>query len=96
MNDLSFYDSLFMTLVLVSLEFFLGYVYLKSNGPSWASWAFPGIAVVVTHLVCIGQPPPFRLVALVVVLFAGMKIVMARHYPKLSFNLKKWALYCFG
>lgn len=84
-----------LILVIVLTEFLAGYVYLRLKAHVWISWIFPLTSVTLVHLLTLNEPPGFRMLALIIVLLTGMKVVMATHYPKLAFTIHRWFMYCF-
>lgn len=84
-----------LLIIVLIAEFFLGFEFIKERGPVWLSWAFPIAAVILIHIYTSEASSLVRMIALIFVLLTGMKVVMARQYPDLNFNLGKWFLYCF-
>jgi hypothetical protein len=89
------FQPILLLIVILVVEFFLGFGIVKERGPIWLCWAFPLGAVTIIHIYSSHASSQFRMIALILVLLTGMKVVMARHYPNLTFNLWKWFLYCF-
>lgn len=89
------FQPVLLLIIVLMAEFFLGFGIVKERGPLWLCWAFPPGAVTLIHIYTPDASSPFRMIALILVLLTGMKVVMARHYPNLTFNLGKWFLYCF-
>lgn len=88
--------SFYVLLIILSVEFFVGYVLVRKQIPIWLAWSFPLASVIVQHATSLNEAPGFRMVALILVLLTGMKIVVALHYPSLRFTFIKWFLYCFA
>lgn len=76
-------------------EFFLGW-WLTRLKIKHVAWLFPVVAVLLVHIITLQEPAAFRMVALILVLLTGMKVVMAQAYPKLRFTFVTWWLYCFA
>lgn len=88
-------ESIFLLVIVLIAEFFLGFGFIKKQGPIWLGWFFPTGAVTLIHVCTSNELAIFRMIALILVLLIGMKVVVARQYPNLNFNLAKWFLYCF-
>ena len=89
-------QSLLLLIIVLIAEFFLGFGFIKKRGSIWLSWIFPIAAVILIHIYTTNEPTFFRMIALILVLLTGMKVVVARQYSNLNFNLVKWFLYCFA
>jgi len=76
-------------------EFLLGYWLVKGRKTVWVSWLFPIASVLIIHFFLLNEPAGFRMLALILVLLTGMKVIMATNYPALEFTFPKWFLYCF-
>lgn len=98
MNSLIPHDTISVLLLLVVLttEFVLGYGLVKIRKAALASWVFPIASVLIIHVFMSNEPAGFRMIALILVLLTGMKVVMATNYPALKFTFPKWFLYCFA
>lgn len=97
MNFLMPYDTflIFMLVVVLAIEFLLGYWLVKARRIALAAWLFPIASVMIVHFLMLNESAAFRMIALILVLLTGMKVVMATHYPVLKFTFQKWFLYCF-
>jgi hypothetical protein len=97
MNFLTPHDaaSIFLLVTVLTTEFLLGYCLVKIKKAALATWAFPVVSVLIIHFFLLNEPAGFRMIALILVLLIGMKVVTASHYPTLLFTLGKWFLYCF-
>lgn len=89
-------SSLIILIIVLAAEVFLGFGIVKSRGPAWLCWVFPIASVLIIHRCTTDASLLFRMVALILVLLTGMKVVMARQYTNLNFTLGKWVLYCFA
>lgn len=87
--------SVFLLAAVLASEFLLGYCLLKIRKAVWVSWLFPITSVLIIHFFLLNEPPGFRMVALILALLTGMKVVMASNYAALEFTFPKWFLYCF-
>jgi len=88
-------ELIFLLIIVLITEFFLGFGFIKERGPLWLGWFFPIGAVTLIHICTVNESVLFRMTALILVLLTGMKVVVARQYLFLNFNLTKWFLYCF-
>ena len=87
--------SVLIVIIILSIEFFVGYLLIKNYRSVWLSWIFPIASVTLVHLLFLKEAAGFRMLALILVLLTGMKVVMAAHYPNLKFSFGKWLMYCF-
>ncbi len=98
MNSLTPHDtaSIFLLIAVLTTEFLLGYWLVKIKKAALVSWLFPVSSILIVHFLLLNEPAGFRMIALILVLLTGMKVVMATNYPSLKFTFPKWFLYCFA
>ena len=87
--------SVFLLISVLATEFLLGYWLVKAKKAVLVSGLFPIVSVLLVHFFLLNEPAGFRMIALILVLLTGMKVVMATNYPALEFTFLKWFLYCF-
>lgn len=98
MNFLIPHDTLsgVLLVAMLFLEFLVGFWFVKGRKRTPTAWIFPIVAVAIMHFSTLPEPAGFRMIALILVLLTGMKVVMATCYPSLQFTFGKWCLYCFA
>lgn len=79
----------------VLMEFVSGFWLIRNQFRNFFSWVLPIFSVAGVHFLTIEEPAGFRMIALILVLLTGMKVVTAAAYPMLRFTWFKWTLYCF-
>lgn len=98
MNSLIPHDTISVILLVATLiiEFLFGFWLVKGRKTTPTAWVFPIVAVSIVHFSTLHEPAGFRMIALILTLLTGMKVVMATCYPALQFTFGKWCLYCFA
>lgn len=79
----------------LSAEFLLGRWFVNKKFLRTA-WLFPLGSVFLIHVSTSSESPGFRMIALILALLTGMKVVTATLYPQVKFSWQKWFLYCFS
>ncbi len=79
----------------VLAEFVSGFWLIRNKFSNFLSWTLPIFSVAGVHFLTAEEPAGFRMIALILVLLTGMKVVTAAAYPRLRFTWFKWTLYCF-
>lgn len=87
------YLSVLTLLAVVAMEFLIGYFIISHNINRFIAWWLPIVSVFVIHFGLMYENVGFRMMALVVVLLTGMKVVVTA--KKLKLPLYQWFLFCF-
>lgn len=87
------WNSLGVIAVVLAAEFLIGFFIVRAKARA-AAWLIPIMSVLSVHWITAQDQPTLRMLTLIAVLLAGMKVVTAAHAPT-RLSWANWFFYCF-